>query len=194
MVDLVLLAIREWETHPTLVYGRGGDNKGLAHFVSRQKYGPGERSRAARIVKGLVGLYRDFNEGHVRGVLLEQLVEQQLRSRYAGTGCLCENNVKIELGPASSRHQTSRGLDVVGWDGRVGEGHDCKTDAVSWKSKQSWLDELSSDVAPRGLLVGLVTADSRSVAERKLRREGVQFRGLTLVHADRLYAALPMHK
>ena len=76
----------------------------------------------------------------------------------------------------------------------MGEGHDCKADAVSWKSKQTWLDELAQEVAPRGLLVGLVTADSRGVAERKLRREGIRVAGLTLVHADRLYAALPMHK
>jgi hypothetical protein len=192
MVELVLFAIREYPTHHSLVNGRGGEAVGLASHVSRRRLGRGERNRAKRIVRALDGLYRDFDPSHVRGLLIEKLVEQQIRPRYSGAGDICDNNVRIEIGPTHWRHETSTGFDVLGWDGTEGEGHDCKADAVSWRDKKDWIAELDSEVVPRGLAVGLVTADSKSTAERKLAREGIRHGRLVLIDADRLFMRLPL--
>lgn len=191
MVWLLLQAIRRYHDAATLQDGRG-EGPGLERFVSQLTLGPGERNQAKRIVNGLTRLYAAHDPAHVRGAALERLVHVQIRPRYSGPDDLLDDNVKIELGPADARHQTSTSIDNLGWDGAVGEAHDCKVDPRHWKSKLSWLNELEEEVVPRGLAVGLVTADSRSSAERKLRDVGFKCRVSTLVPAESLHAKRPL--
>jgi hypothetical protein len=50
------------------------------------------------------------------------------KSRYGGGTDLCRNNVVIRL-ENGKVHSTSTSIDVLGWDGAVGECHDCKADS-----------------------------------------------------------------
>ena len=189
MVWLLLIAIRQYRTAVAL-------ENGLQQFVNELSLGPRERAEANRITGALRTLYGRHDPAHVRGAALERLAHAQIRRRYSGANDLLVDNVKIELGPANSRHQTSTSLDVLGWDGGVGEGHDCKVDARLWKSKLGWLAELEQEVVPRGLSVGLVTADGRASAERKLRDCGFRCRVSTLIPAEGLHnrsPQLPLH-
>lgn len=190
LIWLVLVAIREYHSYGELVKGKGG-GPSLEVMVSRQHFGPRERMQSARIVAALKGLYRDHDAGNTRGMLLERIVQQQIQTRYSGQGGVCTDNVKIELGPNDSRHRTTKSLDVLGWDGTVGEGLDCKVSARHWSTKVSWLIELERQVVPRGLAVGLVTADSRGRAEVRLRSIGFRPRTTTLIPSEDLYSQRP---
>lgn len=191
MVWLVLLAVREYHTVAQLRTGRGYGAPGLRQLINRQPFDRQAKTQAERIVRALDGLYSAHDEGQVRGAVLERLAEQQIRSRYAGLGAMCENNIKFRVWGSKGDHTTSRSVDVVGWDGTTGECHDCKVDARKFDAVL--VAELERDVTPHGLVVGMVTADQRPTAERKLR--ALNFRRATataLVTEETLFSVLPL--
>lgn len=63
---------------------------------------------------------------HLRGAMVEGLVETRLRSRYAQN--TLANNVTITVSNGVN-YTSSTTADVVGWDGARGECHDCKVRA-----------------------------------------------------------------
>ena len=187
MVWLLLLVIREYATVSQLEHGRG-DGLGLSSVLGRQRFDKREEAQAQRIARGLHKLYRKYNAGNLRGAFLEALTEQHIRPRYGGSGNTCCNNAVIRIENGQT-HTTSTGVDVLGWDGNVGECHDCKADAGGFRAE--WIGELERHVAPRGFAIGLVTADSQATAKRKLRRLQIKWRRAQLI-SEQDFARLPL--
>jgi hypothetical protein len=133
-------------------------------------------ARRRRVGELLEDLYRAFHPGEnrVRGAVLEALLERHLVSRYGGPGEMLENNLKFAIGNGSARYSSGeKSIDVFGFDGLVGECHDCKVNPG--KFDPDWVHELQDDVAPLGFKIGLVTAtDSRTFAEAKIARSGIR--------------------
>lgn len=138
-----------------------------------QKYGRSRQERAAvrRAVSLLDDLYGRYPPSDVRGVLLEGLVEQRLRGRYGDGGHQLENNARFALENSVAYSTGEKSIDVIGFDGYVGECHDCKARAS--RVEKSWTDQLVRYVAPHGFRIGIVTADSRVFARQALQRKGV---------------------
>lgn len=189
MVWLVLFAIREYETLSQIQNGRGAGAPSLSTAIGRQRFDRREATQARRVAQGLVDLYSNHDGGNVRGALLEGLAEQQIKSRYGGGTHLCRNNVVIRL-ENGKVHTTSTSIDVLGWDGAVGECHDCKAD--SRRFRQTWIDELERNVAPRGFAVGLVTADMNGTARRKVAAKKLRWSRALLITGDTLATRLPL--
>lgn len=181
---LLLLAVREYMTLQQLQRGKGEGAPSFGGVIARESFDRREAARAERIHRALDALYSAYDPGQVRGAILEALVEQQLRGRYSGSGDLCENNVQIRIDNGAS-HTTSTSIDVLGFDGIVGESHDCKAD--SGQFQPTWVAELQEEVASRGLGVGLATADFKGTAERKLSRNGIRLTRAHLVSAEFLH-------
>src|SRR5688500_234985 len=99
MLALVLHAIRYFHTEDELRFGPRGAGTNLRKFLDLQmrKGSRPARRLAEKIAVALEGLYRDEDEGNVRGTLLEALVEDRLRGRYASSECLLTNNLLFHL-------------------------------------------------------------------------------------------------
>jgi hypothetical protein len=190
MVWFALFAIREYHSHEQLVHGRGGGAPSLPATIQRQGFDNRQATLARRIHTALAGLYAEHDEGSVRGVLLEKLVEQQIRSRYGGTDHLCDNNVKVRVAGSDPDHTTSTSIDVIGFDGSIGEGHDCKADSKRFVKYRPWITELDEKVARPDLSIGLVTADSSNTARRKMGSFRPQH--LILIGEEHLFTRLPL--
>ncbi len=143
-----------------------------------------ERNSAARICGAVETLFRGFDPSHVRGALLEALIQRAIQTRYGAREDWLENNIefKVQLGAAS--HTTSTSVDVVGVDtaSKVGECHDCKVRAKKFDLK--WLKELRDDIAPFGFRVGIATADSARLARRDLQKAGFSLDASTVLVAS----------
>lgn len=191
LISFLIGVIRWFHSYQELVNGRAGGDVTLRAFVAGRQ-GKRDRAGAQRIATNVEGLYRDNpgGEGRVRGALLESLVEMKLRPRYSGIDCLLDNNLRFELVNGQTYASGTRSIDVIGFDGRVGECHDCKVHASRFE--QPWIEDLTLNVAPRGFKIGLVTATHRGNAERQLREAGVSTRGATLIPADELHLLTPL--
>jgi hypothetical protein len=150
---------------------------------------PSEETLAAvrRAGEALTELLRSYDPGHVRGAVIEGLVETRLRVRYGGH--ILDNNVFLQFENGAA-YTTSRSVDVVGWDGDDGECHDCKARARAFVPE--WILELEDDVGPRGLAIGLVTADSFRPAQRALANNGIRLRTATLISLEKLWDLAPL--
>jgi hypothetical protein len=81
---------------------------------------------------------------------------------------LLDNNLELEISDGKVSHTTSTSVDVVGFcavEDR-GECHDCKV--RSREFDMDWLKELVDNVAPFGFRIGAATADSITVAKRRI--------------------------
>jgi hypothetical protein len=171
----------------------GPHGSGLTIDVFAQRFVPtrGVSAAAGRAAQKvgvfLKKLYASHDPAHVRGAIIEGLVERRLATRYSGS--LLENNVYLELANGTP-YRSSRSLDVFGWDESVGEGHDCKARARQFVSE--WTDELQRELVPRTLKVGLVTADSYRPAMDELKRAGVKIPQATLISLEQLWDFAPL--
>jgi hypothetical protein len=131
-----------------------------------------ERNAVGRICGAIEALYRDFEPSHVRGALLEALLQRAIQTRYGGGSDWLENNIEFRVEHGGDSHTTTTSVDVVGLDvaAEQGECHDCKVRAK--KVDVNWLEELQNDVAPFGFRIGIATADSARLARRDLKRQG----------------------
>ena len=90
--------------------------------------------------------------------------------------------------PGSARYTSGdNSIDVMGFDGVVGECHDCKVNPSRFKS--TWVHELQRDVAPHGMTIGLVTAAS----SRDWAAQRIQAGGVTVVPATTIVTAQDFH-
>jgi hypothetical protein len=188
LLRLVAQLLREFQSLDQLRGLRSG--RPSAHvFAQHYRSGRAVGRGVDKIVGGFDRLYMTFNEGNVRGAVLEALVESKIRSRYGGADHLLTNNVVFRLSNGQE-YVSSTSIDVIGFDGERGECVDCK--ARSRAFAKPWIDELVANVVPRGLRVGLATADSTRTAERELKRNSVSTRNATIVTPDNFWQVLPL--
>lgn len=174
LLGLLFQIIRRFHTAAELENGRDGKASNLEQLVRDYPVTPallGARSKVRDLVHDL---YHDFkpSEARVRGALLEAVVEGRLRTRYSGNGSMLENNLQFQIENGSTYSSGTKSIDVLGFDGQLGECHDCKANAARFEP--DWVHELQTEVATRGFRIGLVTATgSRSWAETLMRKAGI---------------------
>jgi hypothetical protein len=189
LIAFVTQALRDYTDAESLT-GRKPSLRKLASKVQKSK---SEQGPLDQICTGIEGLYRKFDPGAVRGVLLEALVERSIKARYGGGDDTLTNNLRFRVEDDNGEsHETSTSIDVIGVCAKTdaGECIDCKVRSRSFKS--SWVDELIDDVGPFGFRIGLATADSTRTARGRLKHRGITLRkGLVLVTPDN-WTTLPL--
>jgi len=188
MIAFATQALRDYKDLDSLSQRKPNLRK-LASKVQKRK---SESGPLSLICAGIEGLYKKYEPGTVRGVLLEALVERSLKSRYGGAKDILTNNMKFRVKEGDKTHETSTSIDVIGVcaTSDAGECIDCKVRSRSFKS--SWVDELLDEVSPFGLRIGLATADSAQVARSRLKDKKITLRkGSVLVTPDN-WTALPL--
>lgn len=152
-----------------------------AHGTDRQAV-----EEAARL---LTRLYRRHDEGNLRGALLEGFLRFRLAVRYAPPASLNDNVVVIVSNGVTYRTPTT--IDVVGWDGRVGECHDCKVRAKSVNF--GLIQSLERDL-PQEFRIGIVTVESRLAAAGRFHALGFRPRRATILSAEDLWEFAPLQQ
>jgi hypothetical protein len=183
--DRVLLAflmsvIRDFTDRQALT-DRSPNLRKLANNYAHSK---AERNAVGRICGSIETLYRDFDPAHVRGALLEALVQRAIKARYGGGSDWLQNNIEFRIEKGEDSHTTTTSVDVLGIDmaAELGECHDCKVRAK--KVDPKWLKELQDDLAPIGFRIGIATAGSARVARRDLARIGKLSAATALITYD----------
>jgi hypothetical protein len=111
-------------------------------------------------------LYGRFDPGRLRGVLTERLVYEQITSRYAHNTLKEDSFVHVSNGAS---YDSSTSVDVAGYDGNVGECHDCK--ARCRQINFGFLRELETHLPPSVFKIGVVSTDTRTVMAKELRSQ-----------------------
>jgi hypothetical protein len=126
--------------------------------------------------------------GQLRGAMIEGLVRRSLSGRYA-SGDLVDNATVIVRNGVNFK--SKRTIDVTGWDGAVGECHDCKANPFSLKVEL--LADLEDGLPRAEFKIGIVTARSASITARALRQ--IHFRPskrTTVIPLERLWDLAPL--
>ena len=89
-------------------------------------------------------------------MVIEGLTKRRLGVRYSHYGSQLEDNARFRLEDGAVYDSGSNSIDVIGFDGSVGECHDCKVQARN--VSRSWIEELIRCVRPNGFRIGLVAA------------------------------------
>lgn len=198
LLKLLIELIRQFQTDKEFQQGLGGERpQQFAERFTRAKRRPGAERRAiGKLVDDLGRLYGKSvgSENLLRGHIVELLVKQALRTRYAATGDVLDDNVKFRL-VNGDVYASSRTIDVIGFDTHqeAGEVHDCKLQASGWSKQRAvrWIRELESNAPPRNVRVGLVTITGRDRARPVLQRAGIG-QASTLVPLEKLWELVPL--
>jgi hypothetical protein len=188
---LVSEIILSYYTLTALKGAKGIEGPNVHRFAEVWTAPKKKQSAGRRIANAFVALYTAHNPDHVRGALLEGLVERKLAGRYGATDQQLVNNHKLRC-INDDTYTTSRSVDVVGWDSgrRVGECHDCKVSSKEFK--RGFIRELERDVVPRGFKVGLVTAHSRQTTLFSFKKKEIELRVAQIVSLERLWDLAPL--
>jgi hypothetical protein len=164
----LMSAIRDFQDRQALS-DRTPNLRKLANNYAGSK---GQRNAVGRICGAIESLYGRFDPSHVRGALLEALVQRAIQTRYGGGADWLENNIEFKVEEDDDVRETTTSVDVLGVDvaADLGECHDCKVRAR--KVDPKWLEELQDDFTQFGFRIGVATADSARVARRDLKRGG----------------------
>jgi hypothetical protein len=179
--------------YTTVASLRGSTQSNLPSVhVFAAKFIPARPRSAQKVADSFVTLYGGHDPGHVRGAILEGLVERRLSTRYGGSGQDLVNNHKIRLSESGRiLYTSSSSIDVTGWDGTVGECHDCK--AASHTFRGRFILELETELVPRRFKVGLVTADSRQRVLFNFKKKGIpEPRFAQIVPMEHLWTLAPL--
>jgi hypothetical protein len=169
----------------------------FASFWSSPHRGGGDELAAAiadptELIVLLYGRYgtNTGSLGRLRGAMIEGLVLAQLGPRY-GLNQLVDN-ATVTVDDDGAIYTSCTSVDVTGWDGNVGECHDCKTRA-------SWIDlalvlDLEHGLPDPEFRIGLVTADSAVVMAKTLATAGYKpGPRTTLIALEQIADLAPLH-
>jgi hypothetical protein len=192
LLRLVVAVVREYRTEESL-RNRDPSLRKYARTYVREK---SDRAPIDAICTSIEKLYREFNPDHVRGILIEAMLQDAIKTQYGGGKDLLDNNVKFAVLHNGDQYTSTTSIDVIGFsdDARIGECHDCKVRSKAFDKK--WLLELIGSVAPLGFRIGLATADSEARALHALKDMGITLspRYAVLITADRWPNLLPLQK
>src|ERR1022692_83976 len=165
--------INRYDSREEILHGKPGEGRNMAAWANSFLRDRRARAAGVKLSHRLEGLYDRFDPAHVRGCLIEAMVERRLRlrGRYAGPSAQLENNVRVEI-TNGTHYESSTSVDVVGHDGRRGECHDCKARGRSVKT--DLVKELVANLVPRGFLIGIATAESAQAASWAIEASGFQ--------------------
>ncbi len=194
LLGLLFQIIRRFHKTAELAQGRREDGFTLGRMVSSYRVSTlAQRTSRRRIGELIEELYTAYapGEGNVRGAILEALVELRLRRRYGETGDLLENNLRFALFNGTQYSTKDQSIDVIGFDGAVGECHDCKVNAGRFCP--DWVLELQREVAPFGFKIGLVTVGGASWARKSIAGLGIALDSNTvLVGQEDFHPLMPL--
>lgn len=178
---LVASTVDDYKTESELLNGGGTAGIPLRNYASNWGRGQDERRQVAEIVDLFERLYTRFEEGTLRGMIIEQMIEKRMRSRYAGHGDVIANNafIKVADGKGWKYRSHPNSVDVVGYDSvqERGECHTCKVRAKNFGSEKGFIEKMARELVPKRIVVGLVVAQDRERAERQLKRAGLRLGG-----------------
>lgn len=182
VVGAVLAAFKRPSVQPD------GVTKMISHFAKQHHSTPTELDQLCSEVGPLLaGLYQRHHAGRVRGAVVEHLVLEALRPRYGENNL--DDNVFVLLDETAYR--SSRSVDVAGWDGNVGECHDCKTRSRSFDL--DFARNLEQNLPPEHFRIGLVSTDSEAVTAGQLAARGYSPASHTRVIAlEQLWDIVPL--
>lgn len=138
----------------------------------------------------LSALYRRHEPGRVRGAVVEHLVLDAISARYRHNNL--DDNVFVILKNGVD-YRTPRSIDVVGWDGHLGECYDCKTRSRSFDV--DFARNLEANLPAARFKIGLVSTDSEVPMARELREAGyAPASHTTLISLERLWDLAPLQQ
>jgi hypothetical protein len=164
----VVMVVSEWTEAPNIGFATAGRIWGAPHVNGDPSTIDGVAD-AGRLLDRLYANHGFPNAGNLRGALLEGLVLESLRPRYGATNL--SDNVEITItNNANYTSPANRPIDVVGWDGNVGECHDCKMKPISLDA--AFIKHLADGLPRPEFRLGVVTSMSEVTARASLRRQG----------------------
>lgn len=128
-----------------------------------------EVEESGRLLDELYLTHGQPNPGNLRGAILEGLVMEALRPRYGHAEL--QDNTEITI--SNGVHYTSppnQPLDVVGWDGALGECHDVKMRAG--RLVAPFIQHLADGLPYPTFRLGIVTTMSRFSVAGALKAQG----------------------
>jgi hypothetical protein len=135
-------------------------------------------------------LYGRYDPGRVRGGLVERLVYHQIKPRYEHN-TLADNTVATLSN--GIEYTTPTSIDVAGWDGHLGEFHDCR--ARSDKLNLDLVRDLEANLPREHFAIGLVTLKSRVLMAKDLSDQGyVPTEQTTLIPLEGLWTLAPLQR
>lgn len=189
ILGLVAQLIKSYHTRQSLegAGGRPTIDAFVATFASR----PRSRTAAGKTSAAFRALYANHDPHHVRGAILEGMVEHKLKSRYGAPTDDLKNNHKIRCsGDEHAPYESSTTIDVIGWDRTVGECHDCKVAAKGFDS--AFITEMETNLVPRRFKVGMVTADTQAQTSVEFKRKNFRPRSAQIIPFERLWRMAPL--
>ena len=122
----------------------------------------------------------------MRGAVVEHLVLEAIRPRYRENNLADNVFVLIE----ETSYRTSRSVDVAGWDGNVGECHDCKTRSRGFDADFA---QPGAEFLAEHFKIGLVSTDSEMVTAGEFAAAGYSPAAHTYVIAlEQLWDIAPL--
>lgn len=193
MAGLAASILVNYKTLAAVQDGVGVSDK-LKNFAPQFLPDRSVRATVTRSVELVEDLYTRFDPAHVRGVVLEQIIEHRLRRRYVSKADTLANNARFKVVNGTTFETKNKDVDVIGFDPRAqkGEVHACKIKSGEFKSEKTFLDKLSRELPPRGIHVGLVVAEGRHPAEKRLARDGVNIRTARCIGFEDWYKLAPL--
>lgn len=189
ILGLVAQVIKSYQTRPSLD-GAGGQ-PAIEAFVATFASRPRSKSSAGKTSAAFRALYANHDPRHVRGAILEGMVEQRLKVRYSGQDHDLVNNHKIRCSDDDhAPYVSSTTVDVIGWDRTVGECHDCKVAARGFDS--AFIGEMETNLVPRRFKIGMVTADTQAQTSVELQRKNFRPRSAQVIPFERLWQMAPL--
>jgi hypothetical protein len=186
--------ISRYESREEILHGKPGEGQNMAAYANSFLRDRRARAAGVKLSHCLEALYGRFDARHVRGCLIEAMVEGRLRlrGRYADPSAQLANNVHVEI-TNGTHYESSTSIDVVGHDGRRGECHDCK--ARGRYVRTSLVKELVANLVPRGFLIGVATAESAPTASRAIAANGFPIPpSVTVTGPESWWEGIPLWK
>jgi hypothetical protein len=175
LIGFVASVISDFKSRESALAGVGTGGITLRVFAERWGKTTEERRARARIVDLFESLYQRYEPGNLRGMIVEQIVQRRMPIRYGGDNDVVENNAFFVIRNGGTFRSHPNSIDVLAFDAveERGECHTCKVQARDFAHEANFIERLVNEVAPRGIRIGLVCAQERKPAERKLREGGI---------------------